>query len=58
MAALGSTFWAEFEDPVCTFDDIDLVLDEDEAVAGIDEFLEDGDEAFDVVTVEASGGFV
>jgi len=34
------------------------VLDHDDAVAAIDESLENGEETFDVVAVETGGGFV
>jgi hypothetical protein len=34
------------------------VLDDDEAVAGVDERVQGGEETFDVVAVEAGRGFV
>jgi hypothetical protein len=53
-----AAFGAEVEDPVGAFDDFEIVLDDDEAVAFIDEALEQFDEQRDVVEVEAGGGFV
>ena len=43
---------------VGAFDDVEVVLDDEEGVAVIDEALEDDEEALDVGEVEASGGLV
>ena len=58
LAAVFAGFRAEVEDPVGGLDDIEVVFDDEQGVAGIDEFLEDGKEAFDIGEVEAGGGFV
>ena len=58
LAAVFSGFGAEVEDPVGGFDDLVVVLDDEQGVAGIDEVLEDGEQAFDVVEVEACGGLI
>jgi hypothetical protein len=41
LAAVFAGFGAEVEDPVGGFDDFEVVLDDEQGVAGIDEFLED-----------------
>ena len=58
LAAVLAGFGAKVEDPVGGFDDVEVVLDDEKGVAGIDEFLEDGEEVLDVGEVEAGGGFV
>ena len=58
LAAVLAGFGAEVEDPVGGFDDVEVVLDDEEGVAGIDEFLEYGEEVFDVGKVQAGGGLV
>ena len=42
LAAVFAGFGAEVEDPVGGFDDVEVVLDDEQGVAGIDELLEDG----------------
>jgi hypothetical protein len=44
--------------PVGGFEDVEVVLDDDHAVAAVDEGLEDAEQAFDVVAVQAGGGLV
>ena len=58
MTALGSAFGAEVDDPVGALDDLDVVLDDEEAVAFVDEALEELYQEGDVVEVEAGGGLV
>ena len=58
VAAFAAGAGAEVEDFVGIGDDIEVVLDEDEGVAALDEFVEDGEELDDVVAMEADGGFV
>ena len=48
---------ADVEDPVGLGGDGHVVLDDDDGVAFIDEAVEDIDEAFHVLEVEADGGF-
>jgi hypothetical protein len=57
-AAVGAGFGADLDDPVGGFEDVEVVLDHDDAVTAVDEGVEDGEEALDVVAVEAGGGFV
>jgi len=47
-----------FDEPIGGLEDVEIVLDDDDAVATVDERLEDDQEAFDVVAVEAGRGFV
>ena len=42
LAAVFAGFGAEVEDPVGGLDDLEVVLDDEQGVAGIDELLEDG----------------
>jgi hypothetical protein len=58
LAAVGAGFGADLDEPVGGLEDVEVVLDDDDAVAAINEGLEDRDQAFDVVAVEAGGGFV
>ncbi len=58
LAAVYSGFGAEVEDPVSGFDDVEVVLDDEEGVAGIDQLLENGQEIFDIGEMEAGGGLV
>jgi hypothetical protein len=58
LAALFAGFGAEVEDPVGGFDDFEVVFDDEQGVAGIDEFLENGEKALDIGEVEAGGGFI
>src|ERR1700674_1008279 len=54
FAALG----AEVDNPVGLFDDVEVVLDDEHAVAEIDESLQDVEKFSNVVEVEAGGGLV
>ena len=40
------------------FDDVEVMLDDDDGIAMVDDVLEHGDEAVDVVAMEAGGRFV
>src|SRR5262245_41679660 len=58
LAAPRASFGAEVDDPVGGLDDVEVVLDHDHGVAGVDEAGEDVEELADVVEVEAGGGLV
>ncbi len=58
VAASIATFGAEVDDPVGGFDDVEIVLDDDERASAVDELAEGGEELGDVVEVEAGGGLV
>ncbi len=58
VAAFGAGVGADLDDVVGVFDDVELVLDDEERVAGVGEAMEDAEEDFDVGEVEAGGGLV
>ena len=58
LAAGGAAFGAEVDDPVGGLDDVEIVLDDEERAAAVDELAEGGEELGDVVEVEAGGGLV
>ena len=58
FSALVAAFGAEVDDPVGTFHDLEVVLDDNDAVSLVHEAVEDFDEKGDIVEVEAGGGFV
>ena len=53
-AALGT----HVDDPVGGFDDVEIVLDDEQGAAAFDELAEGGEELGYVVEVEAGGGLV
>ena len=57
-AAAGAAFGAHVDDPVGGLDDVEVVLDDEERAAAVDELAEGGEELGDIVEVEAGGGFV
>ena len=57
-AAAGTCFGSEVDDPVCGFDDIEVMFDDDDGIALFDEAGEDAEEFGDVVEVQSGGGFV
>src|SRR6266849_6177264 len=57
-AAAFAAFGAEVDDPVGLFDDVQVVLDDEDGVAEIDEALQDVEKLSNVVKVEAGGGLV
>ena len=58
LAASAAAFGAHVDDPVGGFDDVEVVLDDEEGAAAFDEFAEGGEEFGNVVEVEAGGGLV
>ena len=58
IAAFVSAFRAKVDDVVCTFDDIHVVLYDDERVPAQDERVKGGQQPFDVVEVQAGRGLV
>ena len=58
LAAAVAAFGAHVDDPVGGFDDVEIVLDDEEGTAAFDEFVEGGEELGDVVEVQAGGGLV
>ena len=58
LAAVGTAFRAEIDDPVRRLDDVEIVLDHDDAVSGFDEFVEDLEQFSDVFEMESGCGLV
>ena len=58
LAAGVAAFGAEVDDPVGGFNHNQIVFDDDEGAASVDELLEGGEEFGYVVEVEAGGGLV
>ena len=58
LAAAAAAFGAHVDDPVGGFDDVEIVLDDEQRAAAVDELAEGGEELGDVVEVEAGGGLV
>src|ERR1051325_3394769 len=57
-AAAAAALRAEVDDPVGLGDDVEVVLDHDRGVAGVDEAVQDADQLFHVGHVQADGGLV
>jgi subtilase family serine protease len=51
-------FGAHVDDPVGGLDDVEIVLDDDQRAAAVDELAEGGEELGDIVEVQAGGGLV
>lgn len=58
VAAAVASFGAEVYHVVGTLDDVQVVLDDDDAVSAADEGVEGFEQLADVVEVEAGGGLV
>src|SRR5260370_822870 len=58
VAAAGAGFGAEVDDPVGGLDHVEVVLDHDDGVAGVDEPAEHAEQLADVVEVQPGGGLV
>ena len=57
-AAEGTGAGAEIEDVIGAADHVEVVFDDDEGVAAVDELVEDAEEFDDVVAMKADSGFV
>ena len=58
FAALSAAFGTHVDDVIGQFDDIEVVLNDDDGVAFVDEAGQHGHEGADVFEVESGGGFV
>src|ERR1035437_1436120 len=58
LAAGCTAFGAEVDDPIGGLDDIEIVLDDNQRAATVDELAEGGEELGDIVEMEAGGGLV
>ena len=56
--ALAAAFRAHVDDPIGIFDHIQVVLDDDDRVAGIDQPVHDGQQVADIRHVQAGGRLV
>ena len=51
QSALPATFWTHVDDMVGQFDDIQIVFDDDDGIASVNQFLENVHEDSDVLEV-------
>lgn len=58
LPALDPAFGAQIDDPVCGFDDVEIMFDDDDAVALLDEAVENFEEFADIFEMQAGGGLV
>ena len=56
--SLIAPLWPQVDEVIRSLDDIHVVFDDDHGVAGIDEALEHGEQAFNVGQVQAGGWLV
>ena len=54
----AAAFGTEVEEVIDGLEDIEIVLNDDDGVAAVNEFLEDTEKDLDVFGVETGGGFV
>mgnify|MGYP003339374491 CR=1 FL=1 len=57
-AAARASFGTHVHDPVGRLDDVEVVLDDEHGVALVDQAIENDEQFFDVVEVQAGGRFV
>ena len=53
LAAAGAALGPHVDDPVGGLDDVEVVLDDDDRVAGVDDALQDAEQLADVFEVQA-----
>ena len=58
VATFVTAFWSEVDDVVGTFDDIHVMLDDEDGVASFNECIEGIEESFDVVEMQTSGRLI
>src|SRR5690349_4971921 len=58
LAALVAAFGTKVQDPIGALDNIEVMLDDENRVAGFDEALEAVEQPLDIGEMEAGGGFV
>ena len=54
----AAAFGTEVEEVIDGLEDIEIVLNDDDGIAAVNEFLEDTEKNLDVFGVETGGGFV
>ena len=57
-ATTGAPLRPQIDDPVCGFDDVQIVLDDDDGVAAIPQLVQYLEQLLDVVEVQPCGGLV
>ena len=58
VAAVFAGVGSKVDDPVCAFDNVEVVFYDENSVAAVNEAVEHFDEDADVVKVQTRGGFV
>src|SRR5690606_36338033 len=58
LATAAAALGAHVEHPVGGLDDVEVVLDDDDGVAGVDDALQDAQQLADVLEVQARGRLV
>ena len=58
VTACLASLRSEVDHPIGCFDDIQIVFDDDEGIAGIHQFVQDGQQFLDVVEVKAGGRLI
>ena len=58
LAATRTALWAEVDQPVGGFDDVEVVLDDDHGVTAISQAMQYLQQLADILKVQACGGFV
>ena len=57
-AAAIATLWSHIDHPICCLDDIQIVLDHNNRVAGIDKLIQHAKQQRDVMEVQTRRGLV
>ena len=55
FAAFVAAFGTHIDDPVCVFDDILIVLNEDDRITGIDQAIDDGEKVANIGHMQDCG---
>ena len=58
LSATVTTFRSQINNLVCSFDDIQVVLNDDNGIALVAGIMQHGQKLFDVVKMETRGGFI
>ena len=58
LPAFDPAFGTQIDDPVCGFDDVEIMFDDDDAVTLLDEAVENLEEFADIFEMQAGGGLV
>ena len=58
LAALFAALGTEIDDPIGGFDDVEVVLDDDDGIALIAETMQNDQQLLNVVEVQTGGGFI